>query len=43
MPNLSDEPMPLVIDNVPRKRAAQLRIPQRMDGTARSFLRTDVR
>jgi hypothetical protein len=43
MSNLSDEPTPLVVDNVPGKGTAQLRNAECVDGTACVFLRADVR
>jgi hypothetical protein len=43
MLDLGDEPTSLVVDNVPRERTAQLRYAECMDGSARFFLRADVR
>jgi hypothetical protein len=43
MLDLGDEPTTVVIDDVPRKRAAQLRNAERVDGVAGFFLRADVR
>jgi hypothetical protein len=43
MLNLSNEPTSVVVDNVPRKGAAQLRNAERVDGAARLFFRADVR
>jgi hypothetical protein len=43
MLNLSDELTSVVVDNVPRKGAAQLGSAERVDGAARFFLRADVR
>jgi len=42
MPDLSDEPMPLVVDNVPGMRAAQLCSTQRVGGTACIYLRAQI-
>jgi hypothetical protein len=42
MPDLSDEPMPLVVDNVPGIGASQLCSTQRVDGTARIYLRVHI-
>jgi hypothetical protein len=42
MLDLSDEPMSLVVDNIPRKGTAQLRSAERVGGAARFFLRADV-
>ena len=38
MPDLSDEPTPLVVYDVPRIGAAQLCDTQRVDDTARAYL-----
>src|SRR5256885_880985 len=43
MPDLSDEPTPLVVYDVPGKGPTQLRSAQSVDGAARVLLRTDVR
>ena len=42
MPDLSDEPMPLVVYNVPGVGTAQLRNAQRVDDTAGIYLRADI-
>jgi hypothetical protein len=42
MPDLSDEPMPLNVYNVPGIGAAQLGNAQRVDGTACVHLRADI-
>ncbi|MDT5290415.1 MAG: hypothetical protein QOF88_5304 [Mycobacterium sp.] len=42
MPDLSDKPVPLVIDNVPGIGTAQLCSAQRVDDTACIYLRADI-
>ena len=42
MPDLSDEPMPLIVYNFPGIGAAQLCNAQHVDGTAGVYLRADI-
>jgi hypothetical protein len=42
MPDLSDESASLIIDNVPRKGATQLRRTQRVNRATRIFLTADI-
>jgi hypothetical protein len=42
MPDLSDEPLPLNVYNVPGIGTAQLGDAQRVDGTAGVYLRADI-
>ncbi|MCW2555068.1 MAG: hypothetical protein JWR78_4849, partial [Mycobacterium sp.] len=42
MPDLSDKPVPLVVDNVPGIGTAQLCSAQRVDDAACIYLRADI-
>jgi hypothetical protein len=42
MPDLSDEQLPLAVDDVPGKRTTQLCSPEHVDETARIHLTADI-